>query len=163
MWTEDSPCFHGKYYFIENAYCFPRPDPIPPLLIGGFGPKRTLKIVAKYADWCNINDESLDFCRERLAVLKKHCVTVGRDYEAITKTYICDCVAVAPTHEAGEAMKEASFFAPYRPMAGTPDEVAHEIECYAQLGFSKFILRFADYPRTDGVNLFIKEVLPRYQ
>jgi alkanesulfonate monooxygenase SsuD/methylene tetrahydromethanopterin reductase-like flavin-dependent oxidoreductase (luciferase family) len=119
--------------------------------------------VAKYADWCNINDESLDFCRERLAVLKKHCVTVGRDYEAITKTYICDCVAVAPTHEAGEAMKEASFFAPYRPMAGTPDEVAHEIECYAQLGFSKFILRFADYPRTDGVNLFIKEVLPRYQ
>ena len=70
MWTEDSPCFHGKYYSIENAYCFPRPDPIPPLLIGGFGPKRTLKIVAKYADWCNINDESLDFCRERLAILR---------------------------------------------------------------------------------------------
>ncbi len=163
MWTEDAPSFHGTYYSIENAYCFPRPDPVPPLLIGGFGPKRTLKIVAQYADLCNINDESLDFCRERLAILKQHCETVGRDYSEITKTYICDCVAVASTREQALGMRDASFFAPYRPMAGTPDEVAHEIECYAELGFSYFILRFADYPNTDGVNLFIKEVLPRFK
>ena len=95
------PTFQGKYYSIENAYCFPRPDPLPPLLIGGFGPKRTLKIVAKYADWCNINDSDLEFCRSRLETLREHCLTVGRDYEAITKTYICDCVALAPTHAAG--------------------------------------------------------------
>ncbi len=163
MWTEDSPCFHGQYYSIENAYCFPRPDPVPPLLIGGFGPKRTLKIVAKYADWCNIYDNSLEFCRERLAVLKGHCETVGRDYNTITKTYICDCVALALTHEQAEAIKQASLFAPYQPMVGTPDEVAAEIDCYADLGFSHFMLRFADYPRTDGVNLFINEVLPRFK
>ena len=71
--------------------------PVPPLLIGGFGPKRTLKIVAKYADWCNIYDSDLEFCRGRLEVLRDHCLTVGRDYESIVKTYICDCVAVAPT------------------------------------------------------------------
>jgi alkanesulfonate monooxygenase SsuD/methylene tetrahydromethanopterin reductase-like flavin-dependent oxidoreductase (luciferase family) len=163
MWAEDSPTFHGTYYSIENAYCFPRPDPVPPLLIGGFGPKRTLKIVAKYADLCNINDESPDFCRDRLAILRDHCESVGRDYDAITKTYICDCVAVAPTHEAAQAMQDSSFFAPYRPIAGTPDEVAREIACYAELGFSTFILRFADYPETDGVKLFIEEVLPRFQ
>jgi SAM-dependent methyltransferase len=69
MWSEDSPTFHGQYYSIDSAYCFPRPDPVPPLLIGGFGPKRTLKIVAKYADWCNIYDSDLEFCRERLAPL----------------------------------------------------------------------------------------------
>lgn len=163
MWTEDEPSFQGQYYHIDKAYCFPRPDPVPPLLIGGFGPKRTLKIVAQYADLCNINDESLDFCRDRLAILEKHCQTVGRDYSEITKTYICDCVAVAPTHEQAVTMRDTSFFAPYRPMAGTPDEVAAEIECYAELGFSYFILRFADYPKTDGVNLFIKEVLPRFR
>ena len=163
MWTEDSPCFQGKYYSIDNAYCFPRPDPVPPLLIGGFGPKRTLKIVAQYADWCNINDADLDFCRERLETLRVHCHNVDRDYDAIIKTYICDCVAVAPRHEEAEQIKEASFFSPYQPMAGTPDEVAAEIERYAGLGFTHFVLRFADYPRTDGVKLFIKEILPRYQ
>jgi alkanesulfonate monooxygenase SsuD/methylene tetrahydromethanopterin reductase-like flavin-dependent oxidoreductase (luciferase family) len=162
MWTEDSPCFHGQYYSIENAYCFPRPDPMPPILIGGFGPKRTLKIVAKYADWCNINDSDLDFCRERLEALRAHCEEVGRAYEAITKTYICDCVAIAPAREEGEAIKQASFFAPYQPMAGNPDDIAAQINSYADLGFSHFILRFADYPKTDGVKLFIQEVLPRF-
>ena len=163
MWTEDSPTFQGKYYSIENAYCFPRPDPIPPLLIGGFGPKRTLKIVAKYADWCNIYDSDLDFCRDRLGVLRGHCLNVGRDYETIVKTYICDCVALAPKHERAESIKEASLFAPYQPMVGTPDELADQIQSYADLGFSHFMLRFADYPKTDGVKLFIREVLPRYR
>jgi alkanesulfonate monooxygenase SsuD/methylene tetrahydromethanopterin reductase-like flavin-dependent oxidoreductase (luciferase family) len=163
MWTEDSPCFHGQYYSIENAYCFPRPDPVPPLLIGGFGPKRTLKIVAKYADWCNINGSDLDFCRERLDILRAHCQTVGRDYDTIVKTYICDCVALAPTHAQAEALKQASLFAPYQPMVGTPDEVAEQIEHYADLGFTHLVMRFADYPKTSGADLFIEEVLPRFK
>jgi alkanesulfonate monooxygenase SsuD/methylene tetrahydromethanopterin reductase-like flavin-dependent oxidoreductase (luciferase family) len=163
MWTEDSPTFHGKYYSIENAYCSPRPDPIPPLLIGGFGPKRTLKIVAKYADWCNINDSDLEFCKSRLDTLQEHCRNIGRDYGTIVKTYICDCVALAPTHEQAESIKQASFFAKYQPMVGTPDEVADQIQSYADLEFSHFCLRFADYPKIEGVKLFIREVLPRFK
>ena len=163
MWTEDSPTFQGKYYSIENAYCSPRPDPIPPLLIGGFGPKRTLKIVAQYADWCNINDSDLAFCKSRLDILRDHCRTVGRDYETIVKTYICDCVAVAPTRSQAESIKQASDFAQYQPMVGTADELTDQIQSYADLGFSHFILRFADYPKTDSVELFINEVLPRFK
>ena len=162
MWTEEAPTFQGKYYSIENAYCFPRPDPVPPLLIGGFGPKRTLKIVAKYADWCNINDADLAFCRSRLDTLRDHCVNVGSEYAAITKSYICDCVALATTRQKANAIKDASFFSKYQPMVGTPDELADQIQEYAELGFSHFVLRFADYPGTDGVQLFIKEVLPRF-
>jgi alkanesulfonate monooxygenase SsuD/methylene tetrahydromethanopterin reductase-like flavin-dependent oxidoreductase (luciferase family) len=163
MWTEDAPSFQGKYYSIKDAYCSPRPDPVPPLLIGGFGPKRTLRIVAKYADWCNINDSDLAFCRGRLETLRGHCRDVGRDYDAIAKTYICDCVALAPTHERAEALRQASFFSPYQPMVGTPDELAAQIESYADLGFSHLVLRFADYPRTEGVELFMKQVMPRFR
>jgi len=163
MWAEDSPTFHGQYYSIENAYCSPRPDPIPPLLIGGFGPKRTLKIVAKYADWCNIYDNDLEFCKSRLDILRGHCQSVGRDYNTIVKTYICDCVALAPTHEQAESIKQASMFSQYQPMVGTPDQVADQIQSYSDLGFSHFMLRFADYPRTEGVKLFIREVLPRFK
>jgi alkanesulfonate monooxygenase SsuD/methylene tetrahydromethanopterin reductase-like flavin-dependent oxidoreductase (luciferase family) len=163
MWTEDAPTFHGKYYSIDNAYCSPRPDPVPPLLIGGFGPRRTLKIVAQYADWCNINDSDLDFCKSRLNTLREHCATVGRDYDAIVKSYICDCVSLAPDHRKAESIKQASFFSQYQPMVGTPDELVAQIQAYADLGFTHFVLRFADYPKTEGVELFIRDVLPRFR
>jgi alkanesulfonate monooxygenase SsuD/methylene tetrahydromethanopterin reductase-like flavin-dependent oxidoreductase (luciferase family) len=71
-------------------------------------------------------------------------------------------VALAPTHERAKAIEQASFFSPYQPMTGTPDELERQILSYAELGFSHFILRFADYPGTDGVELFIQEVLPRF-
>jgi alkanesulfonate monooxygenase SsuD/methylene tetrahydromethanopterin reductase-like flavin-dependent oxidoreductase (luciferase family) len=162
MWTDDAPTFHGKYYSIEDAYCSPRPTPPPPVLIGGFGPKRTLRIVAQYADWCNINDASLEFCQSRLETLRQHCEELGRSYDTIVKTYICDCVALATTHEEAEAVKNRSFFSPYQPMVGTPDELSAQIREYIDLGFSHIVLRFADYPGAEGAKLFIKQVLPRF-
>ncbi len=59
-------------------------------------------------------------------------------------------------------MKEASYFSKYEPMVGTPNELGDQIRAYADLGFSHFILRFADYPKTDGARLFINEVMPRF-
>ncbi len=59
LWTESPASFEGKYYRIENAYCSPKPNPIPPLLIGGGGEQLTLRVVAKYADWWNVPGGSL--------------------------------------------------------------------------------------------------------
>jgi alkanesulfonate monooxygenase SsuD/methylene tetrahydromethanopterin reductase-like flavin-dependent oxidoreductase (luciferase family) len=162
MWDDKSPTFGGKYYSIDQAYCNPRPDPAPPLLIGGFGPKRTLKIVAKYADWCNIDNSDLGFCEERLNVLKNHCLDIGRNYDSIVKTYICDCLAIAPTREKAEALKNASFFSQFSHITGTPDEVTEQLQAYTKLGFSHIVLRFADYPSIESVRLFIDEVIPRF-
>jgi alkanesulfonate monooxygenase SsuD/methylene tetrahydromethanopterin reductase-like flavin-dependent oxidoreductase (luciferase family) len=122
-----------------------------------------LKIVAQYADWCNINDSDLGFCKSRLDVLRGHCKAIGRDYNTIVKTYICDCVALASSHDRAQSIKQASYFSRYQPMVGTPDELAQQIQSYADLGFSHFAFRFADYPRTDGAELFIREVLPRFR
>lgn len=163
MWTEDAPAFEGKHYHIENAYCAPRPDPVPPLLIGGAGPRRTLRIVAKYGDWCNLNNSNVEFCRDRLATLRQHCLDVGRDYDTIVKTYSCDCVAIASTSKQAEEIKRNSFFAPYAPITGTPDQVAASFYPFINLGITYFILRFADYPSTRGVELFLREVLPRFK
>jgi alkanesulfonate monooxygenase SsuD/methylene tetrahydromethanopterin reductase-like flavin-dependent oxidoreductase (luciferase family) len=164
MWHEDAPTFHGKYYHIDNATCNPRPDPLPPLLVGGTGPQRTLKIVAKYADWCNLNNSSLDEGRTSLEVLRQHCQAVGRDYDEIVKSYACDCFVIGATPAEVERIQNASFFTRKNvPIAGTPDEIVARLQPFIDLGVTHFILRFADFPHTDGAELFIKEVLPRFK
>ncbi len=163
MWTEDHPTFHGAHYHIDNAYCSPRPDPQPPLLIGGAGPRRTLRIVAQYGDWCNLNNAEIEFCQSRLETLREHCRAVGRDFNSIVKTYSCDCISVAATHGEAEHQRQASFFNQFHSFSGTPDEVAAQIQPYVDLGFTHFIFRFVDFPNTGGVELFMKEVMPRFR
>ena len=88
MWTEEPAAnFNGKYYQIRNAYCNPKPlqKPSPPIMIGGTGERQTLKIVAKYADACNLFG-SLETVKRKLSVLREHCKSVGRDYDSILKT-----------------------------------------------------------------------------
>lgn len=162
MWTEDAPTFHGAYYHVEKAYCSPRPVPIPPLLIGGDGPKRTLRIVAQYGDWCNLNNASLDHCRERLAVLNRHCQDVGRNYDDIVKTFACDAVSVARTHAEAERLRRSSFTRELPGFIGAPGEVRDQIQQYVDLGFTHFILRFEDFPNTSSADLFMREVMPHF-
>lgn len=155
------PNFQGNHYHIQDAFCNPRPTP-PPLLIGGAGPKRTLRIVARYADWCNLNNASLEACRTSLDILREHCQTIGRNYDEIVKTFSCDNVAVANSRAEAEAMRQASFFGNILPLAGTPDDIAASIQPYIDMGVTHFILRWVDFPNTTGAELFMKEVMPRF-
>jgi alkanesulfonate monooxygenase SsuD/methylene tetrahydromethanopterin reductase-like flavin-dependent oxidoreductase (luciferase family) len=118
--------------------------------------------VAKYADWCNLNNKDATSCQESLNILRGHCQKVGRNYDEIVKTFSCDCVAIAPTRAEAEAMHRASFFSGYAPMVGTSDQVADQLQAYIDLGITHFILRFADFPSTAGTKLFMREVMPRF-
>ncbi|MDH5450336.1 MAG: LLM class F420-dependent oxidoreductase [Candidatus Bathyarchaeota archaeon] len=86
LWTEPKATFKGKYFKIKDAFSAPKPvqKPTPPILIGGGGEKRTLKIVAKYADYCNLS--LVPNLKQKLEVLKAHCKAVGRDYEEVGKS-----------------------------------------------------------------------------
>jgi F420-dependent oxidoreductase-like protein len=87
MFREEAPTFEGRYYRIEGALNFPRPiQPNgPPIMIGGGGEQRTLKLVAQYADMCNIFGDPATV-RHKMDVLERHCETVGRDPGTIVKT-----------------------------------------------------------------------------
>jgi len=88
MWSdEDSSTFTGNYFHIQNAYCVPKPiqKPSPPIMIGGGGEQLTLRIVAKYADACNVSG-SPETIKRKMNILKEHCKSVGRDYDSILKT-----------------------------------------------------------------------------
>jgi alkanesulfonate monooxygenase SsuD/methylene tetrahydromethanopterin reductase-like flavin-dependent oxidoreductase (luciferase family) len=162
MWTQAAPAFEGKYYTIQDAYCNPLPDPPPPLLIGGHGRKKTLRLVAKYADWLNFNNCTLDEYGELLGVVDEHCQAVGRDPAEIYKTYSSEGLAIAPTRAEVDRLLAGSPFSEFGLLAGTPDESTAKIQAFVDLGVQHFILRFPDFPRTGCAELFIKEVLPRF-
>ncbi len=87
MWSADNGPYRGKHYQLEETLCSPQPlsRPHPPILIGGSGEKKTLRLVAQYADACNLFGAP-ETVSAKLAVLKRHCDTLGRDYDAIEKT-----------------------------------------------------------------------------
>jgi F420-dependent oxidoreductase-like protein len=86
MWSGDESPYHGKHYQLERPLNSPQSlsRPHPPIMIGGGGERKTLRLVAQYADACNLfagRDEA-----RKLDVLRQHCEAVGRDYDTIYKT-----------------------------------------------------------------------------
>jgi len=165
MWTEGKASFKGKYYRIKNAICSPRPKPIPPIMIGGGGEKLTLKVVAKHADWWNLSNVSTETFKHKLKILESHCEKVDRNPEEIKKT-LGNMVAIAKTPEEAWRIATESPFAKLGKMEnfiiGDPEKVADKISKYVELGVKHFILRFLDFPKTDGAKLFAEKVIPNF-
>lgn len=90
MWSDDDGPFTSKHFQLNETICNPHPISKPriPVLIGGGGERKTLRLVAKYADACNLFASSPDEVGHKLDVLKQHCDTEGRDYGTITKTML---------------------------------------------------------------------------
>jgi len=105
MFTEAAPTFDGRYYRIHEVLNNPRPiRGRIPILIGGSGEKRTLKLVARYGDACNLFGDP-DTVRHKLEVLERHCADVGRDPAEITKTVLLTV---------GDPAGAGGLVAPYR-------------------------------------------------
>lgn len=87
MWSENNGAFAGRHYRLAETLCSPMPvsHPRPRILIGGSGEKKTLRLVAKYADACNIFGGP-DMVAQKLDVLRRHCDAVGRDPNEIEVT-----------------------------------------------------------------------------
>jgi len=88
MWAGDESAFEGEHYRLERPLSYPRPVRRPPVLIGGMGEKKTLRLVAQYADACNVFDipDGGKTVRHKLDVLARHCDALGRSYGEIEKT-----------------------------------------------------------------------------
>ncbi len=93
MWSDDNGPYHGKHYQLSETLNNPQPirRPHPPIMIGGTGEKKTLRLVAKYADATNMfagGDISAGAITEKLRILRDHCEREGRDYDDIRKTIL---------------------------------------------------------------------------
>jgi len=90
MWSDDERPYRGRHSDLERTLNSPQAltRPHPPILIGGGGEKKTLLLVARYGDACNLFATSHEDVAHKLAVLRAHCADEGRDYDAITKTAV---------------------------------------------------------------------------
>ena len=152
MFTQDRPSFDGTYYRIDQARNVPRPlrSSGIPILIGGSGERRTLSLVAKYADACNLFG-GRETIRHKIGVLEQHCVALGRDPGSITKTRLGGIVIANTT---AEAEKKARELARVRNMdetrlrdyavIGDPDTVAAQVQGYLDAGLDAMIFNMPD-------------------
>jgi F420-dependent oxidoreductase-like protein len=91
MWSGDEKPYEGKYYHLSRPLNSPQPiqKPHPPILVGGHGERKTLRLVAQYADACNFMGYlDKDQRRHKLDILRQHCQALGRPYEQIEKTLV---------------------------------------------------------------------------
>jgi F420-dependent oxidoreductase-like protein len=88
MWSDNDGPFVGQYYSLAETLNRPRPigHARPPILIGGNGEQKTLRLVAKYADACNLTTAEVDTIRHKIEVLRGHCEREGRDFADIRVT-----------------------------------------------------------------------------
>jgi alkanesulfonate monooxygenase SsuD/methylene tetrahydromethanopterin reductase-like flavin-dependent oxidoreductase (luciferase family) len=161
MFTEDAPSFDGRFYRIDGAINRPRPVQSggPPILIGGGGERRTLRLVAEHADACNLFGDA-DTMRHKLEVLARHCDDVGRDPTTITKTRLGTLVIGAT---ADEAKRKADELRTARPMdegrfnamvtAGDPDAVAEQVGALLATGLDGLVFNMPDAHDLETVSL----------
>jgi len=90
MWSDDDGPYDGTHYRLAETICVPRPiqQPHPPILVGGSGERKTLRLVARYADACNLFGAGVDEVRHKLDVLERHCEAEGRDPAEIERTIL---------------------------------------------------------------------------
>jgi F420-dependent oxidoreductase-like protein len=158
MFTQQRASLQGRYFQAEQAYNNPKPlrGDIP-ILIGGSGERKTLRLVARYADGCNLFGDP-DRARHLLDVLERHCEEAGRDPSEITKTGM-GVVAIAKTHEAAQAKVQAMRDAGLprervdAAIAGDPDEVAERVARFREVGIEGFTLSMPDVHDLESVEL----------
>ncbi len=142
MFREEAPNFSGRYYRIKEARNVPRPVQAggPPIMIGGGGERRTLRIVAEHADICNLFGDP-ETIRHKLDVLREHCDAVGRDYSEIVKSRLATLI-IADTEEQAAATREQMARITARGTSwsvGTEKEILMQVEELQAAGIEYFI------------------------
>ncbi|MDP3940505.1 MAG: LLM class F420-dependent oxidoreductase [Deltaproteobacteria bacterium] len=173
MWTEKAPSFQGRHYSIREARCEPKPvqKPHPPILVGGGGEKKTLRLVARHAQMWNAFGSAEVFER-KIGILADHCKKEGTDVDAIEKSVLIPVTVTDDPEAANRLVRGISGSmglseeqARAQVLAGNPDEVEAQVRRYLKAGVTHFIaMTFAPFDRQMvGLRRFAKEVIPRFR
>ena len=107
LWHDEQATFEGKHYRVKEAYCEPKPDPVPTIMVGASKP-RMMRLVARHADWWNASWTGIDKYREETKLLEQACKAEGRDPKTVRRTWFGGCACGHTEDEARELAADAS-------------------------------------------------------
>lgn len=140
MFTEDRPSFEGAYYRIDRALNVPRPvQPAgPPIMVGGGGEQRTLRIAARYADLTHWFPLGMETLQRKTDLLVRYCEEIDRDPAAIERTMAAPVIVVESEAEAAAAIERMPPERRPHVIAGPPGQAADGLRPYLDAGFTGF-------------------------
>lgn len=143
VWSGDFSAYEGKHFKLAEPMNNPQPlsKPHPPILVGGGGEKKTLRLVAQYADACNLAAfMGMEELARKLDVLKRHCDDLGRDYDEIEKT----AIGFVKLGEGGSS----------------PTDLIAQCQALADLGMDTFIFSIGNVQDITPIETIGREVIP---
>jgi len=161
IWTERPASFEGTYYRLDQANENPSPvqRPHPPIMVGGSGEKVTLRLVAQYAQFCNVSGDPETVAR-LFASLHEHCARLGRPDEEITRSIYTTVVIGKDDAEVAAKRARLAPFIPDGALIGTPDQLIEIFRDYARVGCQYVVFRTPDWVDVEPVQLFAERVIP---
>lgn len=183
MWEHDEFQFEGKHYKVgigdvhnfrkepitlRGAVNHPKPlqKPHPPVWVGGGGEQLTLRSVARYADWANYVNTTVEQTQHKNRVLDEHCAKVGRDPATIGRSVLLECMfaddaALTACMERRARRPHEIDFSRQRALLGEPAQMIETLERYRDEASVEYvILYFLDMPEGDSARRFATEVMP---
>ncbi|MCE7733660.1 MAG: TIGR03560 family F420-dependent LLM class oxidoreductase [Candidatus Heimdallarchaeota archaeon] len=176
LFTKSRTNFEGKHYNIKNAAFSPKPDN-PLILIGGGGEKKSLKFVAKYADYMNLPFTPIEKVQQKLDALKGHCNDIGREYDEVGKSYFGPAWIGESDEEVEKHLEQRAKLANmsigelknrlYHPdhpggWMGTPEQLRDRIEHMQAMGFDYFFLQQPIDLSSVQIDKFANLVMKKY-
>jgi F420-dependent oxidoreductase-like protein len=164
FWGKGAPAFEGRVLNVPEAMCYPRPlQGRIPILVGGNGEHRTLRLAAQYADACNVIGEA-DVVARKIAVLRAHCATVGRDPTAVEVTQLSTTLVGRDASELGSLLERLrprrvsveAYAASVN--AGTITDQVGRFRALAQAGVGTAIVSLPDLGETEPIERFARVI-----
>ena len=145
VWAGDFSPFEGKHYKLEAPINSPQPitKPHPPILIGGEGEKKTLRLVAQYGDACDLfATNGVASAAKKLAILRDHCEALSRDYEDIEKTVL------GPIDLSSDGL--------------SPSEAVDHVGQFAEIGIQHYIISIPNVSEIEPIERFGRDVRSQF-
>jgi F420-dependent oxidoreductase-like protein len=164
LWGKGSPQFHGRHIDADELICYPRPiqDPIP-IMIGGSGERRTLRLVARYGDMCNLFGDPATLT-SKVEVLMSHCADLDRDPDEIEITHLTDVLAAPDRRDLRARVEELrdrtttaeEYMSRFN--AGTVDDLVALFTSYHEAGAGHSIVSMPDVHREGSIEAFAEVI-----
>lgn len=157
LWTEEKATYLGEHYRVEDAWFEPKPETLPPIMIGAMQP-RMIGVAALHADWWNVSWTNIEDYKKMVELSEQACEKLGRDPKSLRRTWFGGCLCAPTEAELTELMGGR----PFNPdgISGTPQQVIDQMGAFMDLGVDYFMLGAAGVPKLTTLETLLSDVIP---